>query len=209
MKFKKTALTASTLLILTLTPATNATPHTTIHTPQTTTTLQVPDIAWQPTDGDTTVTAQQPEPEPEPAPENNPEQEQQTPPEPEQQAEPEPANRATHREWLPPDTTGGILQTALQYQGVPYLWGGSTPAGFDCSGFTQYVYAAHGINLPRTSSAQSASLPQTNNPQPGDLVHWPGHVGIYAGNGMVIHAPTEGRTVELAPIWGTPTYHTR
>ncbi|MGX9133353.1 C40 family peptidase [Rummeliibacillus sp. JY-2-4R] len=87
-----------------------------------------------------------------------------------------------------------IVSTGKQYLGVPYVYGGTTPAGFDCSGFTRYVYAKHGISLPRTSRAQRAAVKYTNNPQPGDLVFFNvgggaiTHVAIYAGNGMLVHA---------------------
>ncbi len=87
-----------------------------------------------------------------------------------------------------------IVNTGKQYLGVPYVYGGTTPAGFDCSGFTRYVYAKHGISLPRTSRAQRAAVKYTSNPQPGDLVFFNvgggaiTHVAIYAGNGMLVHA---------------------
>jgi cell wall-associated NlpC family hydrolase len=89
-----------------------------------------------------------------------------------------------------------IIGTAQQFLGVPYVWGGSSPSGFDCSGFVQYVYAKHGINLPRTADIQiSAGQPVSKSDlQPGDLVFFAGdyvnisHVGIYVGNGQMIHA---------------------
>ncbi|WP_102692952.1 C40 family peptidase [Rummeliibacillus pycnus] len=87
-----------------------------------------------------------------------------------------------------------IVETAKQYLGTPYVYGGTTPSGFDCSGFTRYVYAKHGIDLPRTSRAQRAAVKYTSNPQPGDLVFFNvgggaiTHVAIYAGNGMLVHA---------------------
>lgn len=87
-----------------------------------------------------------------------------------------------------------VLNIGKQYLGVPYVYGGTTPSGFDCSGFTRYVYAKKGISLPRTSRAQRAAVKYTNNPQPGDLVFFNvgggaiTHVAIYAGNGMLLHA---------------------
>ena len=90
--------------------------------------------------------------------------------------------------------SSSIVETAKQYLGIPYVYGGTTPSGFDCSGFTRYVYAKHGINLPRTSRAQRAAVKYTSNPQPGDLVFFNvgggaiTHVAIYAGNGMLVHA---------------------
>lgn len=87
-----------------------------------------------------------------------------------------------------------VLNIGKQYLGVPYVYGGTTPSGFDCSGFTRYVFAKKGISLPRTSRAQRAAVKYTNNPQPGDLVFFNvgggaiTHVAIYAGNGMLLHA---------------------
>lgn len=91
-----------------------------------------------------------------------------------------------------------IIATAKQYIGVPYVWGGSSPSGFDCSGFTQYVFAAHGITLPRTSTQQysTGTWVSKGSLQPGDLVFYNtsgsgvSHLGIYIGNGQFIHAST-------------------
>ena len=100
-----------------------------------------------------------------------------------------------------PDALSGasaaaIIATAKQYIGVPYVWGGSTPSGFDCSGFVQYVFAKHGITLPRTSAQQytAGTWVSKSNLQPGDLVFYNtsgsgvSHLGIYIGNGQFIHA---------------------
>lgn len=95
-------------------------------------------------------------------------------------------------------TTGQkIVDTAKQYLGVPYVWGGSTPRGFDCSGLVQYVFKAHGISLPRTTKEQwtvGASISKSQL-QIGDLVFFANtyttgvsHVGIYVGNNQFIHA---------------------
>ena len=71
--------------------------------------------------------------------------------------------------------------------GVPYLWGGSTPTAFDCSGFTKHVFAQAGKTIPRNSAAQYAQSTKVSNPGPGDLVFFGRgsvtHVGIYAGGG--------------------------
>jgi peptidoglycan DL-endopeptidase CwlO len=91
-----------------------------------------------------------------------------------------------------------VLQTADRYVGVPYVWGGNTPDGFDCSGFTKYVFARQGVSLPRTSREQSRVGQGVDLDfaafQPGDLLFFaePGeavsHVAIYVGDGQIIHA---------------------
>jgi cell wall-associated NlpC family hydrolase len=95
-----------------------------------------------------------------------------------------------------------VLPTADQYLGVKYRWGGTSPnTGFDCSGFTQYVFAKHGVRLPRTSSQQAtvgAPLPADwRSLSPGDLVMFDedgriGHVAIYAGRNRIIHSSSSG-----------------
>ena len=96
-----------------------------------------------------------------------------------------------------------IVSIGMRYLGVPYLWGGSTPAGMDCSGFTSYVFAQVGINLPRTSSEQRYAGTEVpfSQAQPGDLLWSPGHIAIYAGDGMQIEAPVPGKTVRYSQIW--------
>ncbi|AYD90452.1 peptidoglycan endopeptidase [Actinomyces lilanjuaniae] len=105
-------------------------------------------------------------------------------------------------------STSSVVAIAMQYVGTPYVWGGSSPSGFDCSGFTSYVYSQVGISLPRTSGAQGASgyAVSAAEAQPGDLLYWPGHVAIYAGDGMLIEAANPGTGVVYRQIWGSPTY---
>ncbi|WP_299451117.1 C40 family peptidase [uncultured Serinicoccus sp.] len=118
------------------------------------------------------------------------------PAEPAAQSQPEPA--------AAPAPTGGVLGIAAGLVGTPYQWGGSTPAGFDCSGFTSYVFAAVGISLPRTAAAQQAYATPVSDPQPGDLIFYgyPAyHIGIYAGNGMMYDSPRPGKVLDLRPVF--------
>jgi cell wall-associated NlpC family hydrolase len=105
---------------------------------------------------------------------------------------------------VPQSVSGNaVLEIAARYVGVPYVHGGSSPDGFDCSGFTSYVYGQLGISLPRTTSGQrdSGTVISREDAQPGDLIWSPGHVGIYAGDGMQIDAPRPGKTIQFRGIW--------
>jgi cell wall-associated NlpC family hydrolase len=93
----------------------------------------------------------------------------------------------------------------MNYLGSPYRWGGSSPSGFDCSGFTMYVYSQVGISLPHSSSAQYGSGTHVSRSelQPGDLVFFGSpihHVGMYVGNGNMIDAPYTGVSVRIDPL---------
>lgn len=100
-----------------------------------------------------------------------------------------------------------IVNTAMRYLGTPYRWGGTSPGGFDCSGLVQYVCRANGISVPRVAASQRGAgrYVSRENLQPGDLVFFSNgggisHVGIYAGNGNMIHAPHTGDVVKVASI---------
>lgn len=110
-------------------------------------------------------------------------------------------------------SSSAIVNKAYQYLGVRYVWGGTTPSGFDCSGFIQYVYRSQGVSLPRTSRAQAASGKYVSiaNAQPGDILYFGQsqvtHVGIYIGNGKMIHSPRPGKSVEIVSIsWHVNNY---
>lgn len=123
------------------------------------------------------------------------------------------ASRSTERQPVATTrkpATGGVLDIAASLVGIPYVYGGTTPAGFDCSGFTQYVFRQVGISLPRTSQAQMAATTPVSNPQPGDLVFLgPGHVGIYAGNGMMYDSPRTGKSTSLRAVYSSSATYGR
>jgi cell wall-associated NlpC family hydrolase len=106
----------------------------------------------------------------------------------------------------PPNVHGGVVGIAMHYLGVPYVWGGSTPRGFDCSGFVAYVFAQIGVSLPHSSYAMfgMGTSISIGDLQPGDLVFFTGasHMGIYIGSGQFIHAPHTGDVVKISSMSG-------
>ena len=103
------------------------------------------------------------------------------------------------------------VDTALAQVGDPYSWGATGPNAFDCSGLTSFSYKAAGISIPRTSKAQSTfGTPVSKaNLQPGDLVFFyspVSHVGMYIGNGQMVHAPSSGSTVKVVKVDSMPSF---
>lgn len=100
-----------------------------------------------------------------------------------------------------------VLVTAASLKGRPYRYGATGPRAFDCSGYTKYVYARNGIKLPRTTQQQYRDARKISKAsiRQGDLVFFGGahkyHVAIYAGNGMIWHSPSSGKTVRNVKIW--------
>jgi cell wall-associated NlpC family hydrolase len=106
----------------------------------------------------------------------------------------------------PPSAAGSaVAEIALRYQGVPYVTGGATPDGFDCSGFVMFVYAQLGIALPHQTESYPGVGTQVSaaDAQVGDIIYSPGHVGIYLGDGLQIDAPRPGKSVQVRGIWQT------
>jgi peptidoglycan DL-endopeptidase CwlO len=112
----------------------------------------------------------------------------------------------------PPSKYGGVVGIAMQYLGIPYVYGGASPSGFDCSGFIMYVFAQVGISLPHNAAAQYGyGMPVSQDQlQPGDLVFFNGlgHAGIYVGGGSFIHSPHTGDVVKISSMsgWYSSTY---
>lgn len=127
-----------------------------------------------------------------------------------------PAPKPTSKPTPPPSTGSGntalrssLVAYARQFDGkVPYVWAGNTPAGWDCSGFVKYVFAQFGISTPRQSEAFKAQYKQVSaaNARPGDVMWWPGHVGIYTGNGQHIAARSPKYGTVEGPVYGSPVY---
>jgi peptidoglycan DL-endopeptidase CwlO len=100
---------------------------------------------------------------------------------------------------------GGVVGIAMQYLGVPYRWGGADPSGFDCSGFSMYVFAQLGVSLPHHAASQFGMGTPVSRDQleAGDLVFFNGlgHMGIYVGGGSFIHAPHTGDVVKISSLY--------
>ncbi len=112
----------------------------------------------------------------------------------------------------PPSRYGGVVGIAMQYLGVPYVWGGASPRGFDCSGLVQYAFAQVGVSLPHSTYAlwPMGTPVSRDQLQSGDLVFFNGlgHMGIYIGNNQMIHAPHTGDVVKISSLtgWYASTY---
>ena len=110
------------------------------------------------------------------------------------------------KEETPSESAGGasaasaIVSAAYGQIGVPYVSGGSSSSGFDCSGLVMYCHRAAGISLPHSSGSQGSGGKSVSSPQPGDVVCYAGHVGIYIGGGNMIHAPKPGDSVKIAKV---------
>ena len=138
----------------------------------------------------------------------------QAPAEPETPSEPQtPAEPETPSEPQTPEGNQSVAQkivsAAYSFLGIPYVWGGTTTAGFDCSGMVQAAHAAAGISIPRVSWDQGAAGVEVSASEalPGDIVYYGWHVGIYIGNGQMIHAPEEGDVVKISTVdWAAHTF---
>jgi cell wall-associated NlpC family hydrolase len=123
------------------------------------------------------------------------------------------ARGAAAKPRLPAFSLDGIVADGMKYVGVPYVYGGASPAGFDCSGFVMFLYSHVGIHLVHGARAQGASgtVISQADARPGDLVIFYGgaHDGIYAGNNMVLDAPKPGGFVGVRAIWTTDVFFVR
>ena len=117
------------------------------------------------------------------------------------------APHARHAAFAADTIAAAAVRDAMHLRGAPYVWSGASPSGFDCSGFTSYVYGRLGIRLAHSSYAQWTAGRHIRRAdlQPGDLVFFAGlgHVGIYIGGGRFIHAPHTGTVVSVDRLSGS------
>ena len=115
-------------------------------------------------------------------------------------------------DYVPPSNSGGgqaIVNAAYSFIGVPYVWGGESYSGVDCSGLVLMAHKAIGVSLPHSSGSQGSGGKAVANMAaalPGDVVCYSGHVGIYIGGGQMIHAPDFGQTVKVSSVYGSPWF---
>jgi cell wall-associated NlpC family hydrolase len=125
-----------------------------------------------------------------------------------------PSDSSSYSAPVAPSQYGGVVGIAMQYLGTPYVWGGASPGGFDCSGFAMYVYGQMGVSLPHNAAMQYNTVGtyvSRDQLEPGDLVFFDGlgHMGIYIGGGQFIHAPHTGDVVKISSLsdsWYASTY---
>lgn len=114
--------------------------------------------------------------------------------------------------YVPPANGGGgqaIVSAAYGFIGVPYVWGGESYSGVDCSGLVLMAHRAIGVSLAHSSGAQGSggkAVPNMASALPGDVVCYSGHVGIYIGGGQMVHAPDFGQTVKVSNVYGSPWF---
>lgn len=131
------------------------------------------------------------------------------------QQEAAPAAQAAAAPSVPTSKNGAAIASyAQKFIGAPYVSGGTTPSGWDCSGFVMYVFSQFGINLPRTSGAQAGvgtAVPSLAEAQPGDIIANANHAAIYIGNGMIVNAlnPAQGTQVTNLSAFGGAAYSIR
>ncbi len=122
-----------------------------------------------------------------------------------------PSSNGGSSTYVPPVGTGGgaaIVAEAYKYLGIPYVWGGASASGADCSGLVLLAHKAIGVDLPHYSGSQGAggAYVAPSDRQPGDVVCYNGHVGVYIGGGQMIHAPQPGENIEIVDVYGSPWY---